>query len=231
MMQSKVISQIRSLSDGFVEFYNIFFQYQEISTEGNLKWFHLQFSAKFWELLDIITRQIVLEKDCLAPDVVKINQTISFIVSGMIEKAEYEIAMLNLNSTQAKLDELEGKVEFWEKTEKLVKEYKDMLAKKEEEIKQLKDSVVSEGISDSNSVTAKYSKSHRMSSAFILTKNDETKSSTRNSVLGETKEHLNDSQKMDGRYLIIHSDSGNNLSSKNDHFDSKFLNTNVINYY
>jgi hypothetical protein len=94
-------------------------------------------------LLNIIIGQLALERSGICPDVIRLNFNMTAIVNSMLQQAEYDSAMMNMETLQSQLEQWKTKAEENEKTAKLVKEYKDNINRKDEEIKRLKEQVVS----------------------------------------------------------------------------------------
>lgn len=93
--------------------------------------------STYWELMEIITRQTALERNGLAPDITRLNINIQAVVQDMIDQKEFEIALATSASLKAQIQEWELKVDSWEKSARLAKEYKEIIAKKDAEIKRI----------------------------------------------------------------------------------------------
>jgi hypothetical protein len=81
-------------------------------------------SARYWELMSIIVNQVVYERNGLVPDIKRLDLNVSNALSGLLDQTEYEFATRNMEAMQSQLDSWKGRVEGWEKNERIVKELK-----------------------------------------------------------------------------------------------------------
>lgn len=86
----------------------------------------------------MVTAQVVFERKGLCPDVTRFSVSVEETIKAMFDKEEYLQIKVKLDNLTAQLDGWTKNVEHWEKQEKLAKEYKEIVSRKDEEIRRLK---------------------------------------------------------------------------------------------
>ncbi|KAJ3386405.1 Dishevelled associated activator of morphogenesis 2 [Lobulomyces angularis] len=177
-------------------------------------------SPKYWELLSIIVSQVALERNGLAPDITRFNVNVEKSVSHLVTTEEYEVQKVNFAALENQMEEWRAKVENWERNEKLLREYKEILIRKDEELRRLKEN--NKNLNNNSSTIKVKDTAKRMSSQINV--NNANSTASGNSCVETSNSSLNsttvDEKKSSQKNAIVPEKTSNKVIDVNFDFKS-----------